>query len=50
MRPVASLLAQCHVVSNIDWFLKIPCSQKNRLCSQTKEMDVPQLIQDACFG
>ena len=31
MRPIASLWAQCHVVSNIDLFLKTLCIQKSPL-------------------
>ena len=46
MRPVASLLAQCHVVSNID-FLENTSQKPPGL--QTKVMDVQQLTLDAYF-
>ena len=41
--------SKSYVVSNNDLFEKILYSQKNHLGLQTKVMDVPQLIQDACF-
>ncbi len=40
MRPIASLWAQCHVVSNIDLFLKTLCIQKIPLYLQQEVMDV----------